>query len=113
MTELVLTLVLFSGAGLMMRSFLSTYARDPGFKTANLLVMSLSLPGRKYPTPDSRATFYATLEERLSAMPGVQAGTVTSNTPYQGSSNSPLAIEGRDATSDREPLSVNVVAIGP
>ena len=63
--------------------------------------MSLSVSSRRYPSPESRADFYARLEERLSGISGVSAAAVSSHTPYKGWGSSPLAVDGRDASGDK------------
>ncbi len=94
--ELTLTLVLLAGAGFMMRSFLALYRLDPGIETAHLLIMNLSLPDRKYPTPERRAAFYQRLEERIGAMSTIR-GTIASNIPLGGGAAMRLTIDGRPA----------------
>ena len=111
--ELALTLVLLSGAGIMMRSFMSMYLRDVGFNADNMLVMSLSLPSRKYPTPDARAAFYTRLEERLAGISVIQAGAVASHTPFSGWTGRQLVIDGRDVTPGQPLPDVATVSIGP
>src|SRR5262245_48106447 len=46
--ELALTLVLLTGAGLMVRSFLTLYRMDFGIETSHLLTLRLVLPDKKY-----------------------------------------------------------------
>jgi putative ABC transport system permease protein len=76
-SEVALAVLLSVSAGLLLRSFARVMAVDPGLRTANLLTMTLSLPGVKYDTPLKRATFYKNLIERLDTLPGVRsAGAV-------------------------------------
>ncbi|MPY89511.1 MAG: FtsX-like permease family protein [Luteitalea sp.] len=69
--ELALTLVLLSGAGFMMHSFLDLYRADLGIDTSRLAMMSLDLPDQKYGTPEQRAAFYQRLDERLGAVQAI------------------------------------------
>ena len=111
--QLTLTIVLLAGAGLMMRSFYKLYTLDVGFRTDHLMTMRLVLPESKYPTPDARRTFFEQLEPRLSAIPGVEAITVSSSVPPFGGRTRRLDVEGRSApTPDERPEAV-VVTITP
>jgi predicted permease len=76
--EVALAVILLTGAGVMMRSFLNLAAANVGIRTANTLVMGLNLPTTKYPTRDAQISFFDHLKTRLEAIPGVDA---TSNGP--------------------------------
>jgi len=78
--ELALTLILLTGAGLMIESVARLLHVDPGFDPENLVRIHLQLPWEKYNDPehDERASqlrrvLYAQLHERLAALPGVKA----------------------------------------
>ena len=111
--ELALTLVLLSGAGLMIRSFLTLYRLDVGVETANLLTMRLALPDQKYPTVEQRRAFYDRLDQRLAGLPGVRSATIASNMPLQGGIGRLLEIEGQPATSTDQAAAVTQITIGP
>src|SRR5439155_6186934 len=66
--ELTLTLVLLSGAGLMMRSFLNLYRMDLGFDPSRLVAMQLIFPTRTYSSLEARALFLQQLDDRLNAI---------------------------------------------
>lgn len=73
-TQIGLTLVLLTGAGLLGRSFIKLLRTDPGFKPENALAMTLSLPSTITPQEDERLRqFYSQLIERISQLPGVVA----------------------------------------
>ena len=111
--ELALTLVLLSGAGLMMRSFLNLYRMDVGVETSHLLTMRLSLPNQKYPTPEQRRAFYDRLDQRLAGIAGIQAATITTNMPLGGGFSRLLAMDGRELAAGEQPPTVTQVTIGP
>jgi predicted permease len=110
--EIVLTLVLLSGAGLMMRSFLVLYSLDLGVEVDHLLTMRLVLPERKYPQPDQRLAFQDRLLERLNAMPGVASATVASNVPMGGGSRQTLEVDGKPTPQGEHAADVSVVTVG-
>jgi predicted permease len=93
--ELALAVVLTIGAGLLLRSFVTLLNVDPGFRAEHLLTLQLQLPSR-INTPDARRAFYATLFQRLEALPGVTATGGTTRLPL-GSTNvsTRVLIEGR------------------
>jgi len=111
--ELALTLVLLAGAGFMMRSFLALYRMDLGVETGSLLTMRLTLPDRKYPTPEVRRTFYDRVEQRLGTVPNVTSATIAQNLPMQGGGSRQIQIDGHDAPASGTQIpSVTTVFIG-
>jgi putative ABC transport system permease protein len=79
--EVATTLVLLIGAGLMIRSFYLLQKVNPGFSYEHLTSFSVSLPQRKYATPEARAQFYNRLLENIRALPGVESGAAASGLP--------------------------------
>ena len=71
--ELALALVLLVGAGLMIRSFTRLQAVDPGFQTAGVATMWVSLPEVEYTDTAAWMRFYERLLERVETLPGVRA----------------------------------------
>ena len=75
--EIALALVLLAGAGLLLRSVLRLMSVDPGFRTDNVMAMSLDLDGTPHSTPERMRDFHTRLLDRLSSIPGVvSAGAV-------------------------------------
>jgi putative ABC transport system permease protein len=83
-SEVALSLVLLSGAGLMMRSLLALQSVDPGINPQNVLTFQISIPNTRYAQPQQVTAFYQRLEERLKAVPGVQSVATTSRIPVGG-----------------------------
>jgi putative ABC transport system permease protein len=76
-SEIALAVVLLIGAGLMMKSLLRLLQTDVGFKTENLLTMTVILPPARYMQANQQIGFNDQLRERVQALPGVTgAGTV-------------------------------------
>jgi len=82
--QTALALVLLIGSGLMVRSFNSMRAVDPGFVAADAYTFRVSLPQSTYPDSSSVARFHQQLLERLRALPGVQYAGATSHLPLGG-----------------------------
>ena len=57
-SEIALTLVLLTGAGLLLKSFLRMRALDPGFRAENVLTMTVDLPESLYKTTVSIQAFH-------------------------------------------------------
>lgn len=65
--ELVLTMVLLVGAGLLVRSFIQAVLVDQGFDPRGALALQINLPAARYPNPAARLAFHLRLLERLHA----------------------------------------------
>src|SRR6185503_6665602 len=94
--EIALTVVLLTGAGLLLRSYQAVLAVDPGFETQGLLVAETALPTARYPDPGSRIAFSQRVLESVGALPGVVGVGYTSFAPlmFKGGRSIVLA-EGR------------------
>ena len=94
--EVALTVTLLSGAGLMIRSLLTIWQTDIGFRTDKLMTVSVSLPGKKYADQQKRNQFYDQVLDKLRALPTVAAADFASTPPFFSIGNSNgFAIEGR------------------
>lgn len=93
--EVTLSFVLLVGAGLMVRSFISLQATDPGFNPENVLTFNLNLPNDEYPLPADQFRFWDQLYERISLTPGVESVGTIGPLPLNGA-----AFNGRYATEE-------------
>jgi predicted permease len=82
--QLGLALVLLTGSGLLIRSFVRLIGVDPGFDTGHLLTFKVSLPRAKYGTDPLCLAFFQQLLARLSVVPGVRSATMESFPPLAG-----------------------------
>jgi putative ABC transport system permease protein len=97
--ELAVALVLFVGAGLLIRSFVELISVPPGFDAHGVLTAQVSLPLAVYQTRQRRVDFYRRVEQRLSALPGVESAGLATILPLQGSNwGGATEIEGRPRT---------------
>jgi len=71
--EVSLSFILLIGAGLLIRSFISTQAVNPGFDSSNTLAVRLSLPKANYPNRAAVSLFSDKLSSRLQTLPGVES----------------------------------------
>src|SRR5262245_55663736 len=96
--EVALSLVLLSGAGLLMRSFVKLQQMDPGFNPENILYARLPFPRGQYTTANEKQRFFEQLLPRLRALPGVVAATETTTLPPYGGIGSDIDIVGKTHT---------------
>ena len=82
-SEIALALVLLTGAGLMIKSFVRMRSVDPGFRSEHILTMSVDLPESLYHNaPDMRA-FHARILEKLAALPSVKSAGMVNWLPLK------------------------------
>jgi predicted permease len=83
--EVGLTVVLLTGAGLLLKSYDRLRSVDIGCATQNVLTMRFALPGVRYKTPGPMpVNFFNALLERVRALPGVDAAGLVTAVPGQG-----------------------------
>src|SRR6185312_9486970 len=96
-SEVSLAAVLLVGSGLLIRSFVGLLYVDPGFDRHQLLTLRIALPESKYPDAIQQRTFFESLTQKLTALPGVTYAGVTSDLPLTGfyTRASSVVFEGR------------------
>lgn len=85
--EVALSLVLVSGALLLLRSLTKLQGLETGVRIDNVITMSVDLPLGSYRTPQQAALFYRAVAERLQAAPGVEQTGIATALPLQWISN--------------------------
>jgi len=84
LAELVLSVVLLSGAGLLMKSLLTLHAEEVGFAPEGVLVGRLTLPESRYPDEPEMAAFVRELLTQVGAVPGVTSAGIALGAPFAG-----------------------------
>jgi predicted permease len=93
--EFALCLVLLTGAGLMIATFAKLMSTDPGFNPHGVLTMQFWLNGSKYRSTAAITTFYRGVEQRIAALPGVEAvGIVAAGLPLERGGHDSVRIAG-------------------
>lgn len=82
--EIAIAIVLLTGAGLVLRSFANLLSVDPGFRTDNVLTLSIAAPPARYPDAPARAAFNRRVFDTIRALPGVQAVGTAAVMPLTG-----------------------------
>jgi len=83
--EVALSLVLLTGAGLLIRSVRNLQEVDKGFTGHNVLSASVPLPAVRYPDKEKVIAFHDRLLEELDRYPGVVAAASSNSVPLAGS----------------------------
>jgi predicted permease len=82
--QIALSLTLLVGAGLLARTLAKAYAVDPGFRTDQVLFVSVELSSLEFRYDETRArAFYADVLERVQAIPGVRSAAWSADTPLE------------------------------
>ena len=93
--ETALALMLISGGGLLLNSFVRLSHVSPGFDESHLLTMSIFLsPSRYMSHQEAIAPFLESVTERVRAVPGVVATGVVSSLPVKGGVSTDFQIAG-------------------
>jgi len=103
--QFALCLVLVNAAFLFLQSYRSLRGNEPGFLTADVLTMELSLRGSGYSVVRGRAEFYDELLPRLRGLPGVRAAGAATGLPMMGGAEARVVRE-EDWTGDPGDVSV-------
>jgi predicted permease len=81
--QVALSVVLLSGAGLLVRSLEKLFSVNPGFRTRNILVLRLTAVPGGYRNLDN-VSYYRELTEQLQAVPGVLSASMSQARPGAG-----------------------------
>jgi len=93
--ELALSLVLLTGAGLMIATFERLMNTSPGFDPHHVLTMQFWMTGSKYASAPEVMKFYRAVEQRIEGLPGVTAGgVVAAGLPLERGGNNGVRIAG-------------------
>jgi predicted permease len=103
--QVAIALVLLAGAALVLRTLWNLARVDPGFETAHVLAFEITLPESRYEDIPPQTRFVAALEERLRALPGVEAAGAVGDLPVAEDNYvvHNLAVEGRTYGRGEEP----------
>src|SRR5262249_20641428 len=93
--EFALSLVLLTGAGLMIATFVKLIRTDPGFNPRGVLTMQFWLNGSKYQSTPEVTAFYQAVEARIASLPGVESvGIVAAGLPLERGGHASVKIAG-------------------
>jgi predicted permease len=78
--------VLLLVTGLFSKSLLHLIHQEKGFETGQVAIAEVNLPGKTYPSDQSRTAFDDAVLQNLRAIPGVQTAGLVSAMPLEGES---------------------------
>lgn len=71
--QMAMAVILLTGSGLMMKTFVSLLSIDPGFRADDVLTLRVSAPEGAYPDGPAVVAFYDELLRRVRELPGVES----------------------------------------
>ena len=95
--QMALALLLVTGSGLLIRSFVRARETDPGFRSENVVAASMSLPRAQYLHPSDVQSFFNTLAAQTRALPGVISVGFASDLPLNSTWTHLFVAEGHEA----------------
>jgi putative ABC transport system permease protein len=100
--EIALAVILLSGAGLLMRSFIRVQSANRGFDSSNVLLLQVDLPGT-YDNVAKMSTYYAEATRRIRGLPGVVAVGAVSDFFIHRQPDYRVALEGQPPQRPEDP----------
>lgn len=109
-SEVALALVLLTGAGLLVRSFIQVQKQDPGFNADNVLLVPIALPDAKYSSFEKRMQFVEDALEKMRSLPGVRFAAAAGTLPTRPAANTDFELVGKQFEPGNEPLATVITA---
>ena len=112
--EIALSCGLLVAAGLMVKSVAKTRSMDTGFEMASVYTTRIGFPSA-YTDTAAQRLFFQMLDERVAAIPGVHAASISSGLPgaQQGMNGGRFAIEGATYAKDADYPSMRWLSVTP
>ena len=98
--QISVTLVLLTGAGLLIRTMMALQELDLGFRPGNVATLHLELPRVKYPESHHCKAFYEQLLQRVRVLPEVRSATLVSGGLELGTGGGYLRVSVDDRPAD-------------
>lgn len=106
MGQIALSMILLTGAALLIESVIQLGNEDLGFDSSHLFTARLSLPLQRYDNDRKKGEFYRELLQGLETAPGVQSATAAMTLPMTIYAGSPV----QDADRPVLPLNERLIA---
>ena len=107
-TEIALAVVLLVGAGLMMKSLFRLLQTNVGFKTENVLTMTVILPPSKYSQTSQQINFNDQLRERVQTLPGVSGAGTVNILPVNSGNTTRFYVDGDPIPAPGQEIEANI-----
>ncbi|MCM2254623.1 MAG: ADOP family duplicated permease [Vicinamibacteria bacterium] len=109
--QAAIALALLSGGVLLVRSLAAVEAVPLGYDTARVLCVTIDLPASRYPDARRRLEFFATLQQRVAALPGVEGAGFANRFPLRGGWGTGVFVDGMPERS--RPREADAQAVSP
>lgn len=93
--EVALSIVLLTGAGLMMRSFFALTHVDLGYDPTHMLYANLTGTEGPFETGEKKRLLFEQVLQRVAALPGITSATISLGLPPLGGAGSEITIIGK------------------
>jgi putative ABC transport system permease protein len=100
--QIAVSIILLSGAVLLLRSFAKIEQQNLGMQTGGVITVKVALPRFRYDTPQKSMEFYLNLESALRRLPGTRAVGIADSIPPGGAMGlrmAELVAQGKPSTS--------------
>ena len=111
-SQVALSLVLLIGAGLFLRTLVNLSNVETGFNKENVLLFGIDPPAVSYKEDARLVGLYQQIEQRVSALPGVRADSISFFTFDQGEWTQRVSVLGR-APSPQDHMVATHNLVGP
>jgi putative ABC transport system permease protein len=114
--QVMLSLVLLVGSGLMVKGVRALISLSNDFSPATVLTLRLTLPESKYKDRQRISAFYDRMLEEVSSAPGVKAAAIATQMPFAEGGDvsfNTLTIEGRPVASAADRSTAVVQFVSP
>ncbi len=102
--EVALSMMLLSGAGLLIRSFVGLRSLNPGFDPQSIVTLNIGVPDVHYKNSAALQSYWDAVLAELRALPGVTSAALVNELPMSGDDfSSSFRVEGRTVPEKDEP----------
>jgi putative ABC transport system permease protein len=110
--QVALSVVLVTGAGLLIRSYSLLRSVDPGYDASHLITWDFDTPEARFADPAARLDLMQRIADAM-RLPGVQSVVFANHIPLEfGSTSTPVGPDNRDYTTDSAGAVFEVVTPG-
>jgi predicted permease len=110
--QVALSAMLLLASGLLLRSFLTLLATDPGFQSEGVIRFGIGLPEKRYGADLQMLAFHQALLDRLSQIPGIEAAGLAARLPVSGEGFSTAFLFDGAARETAREVALNVTSPG-
>jgi putative ABC transport system permease protein len=111
--QLSLALMLLTGSGLMIRSFMKLYGMSENFNSERLLTMRFNLVETKYPKLEDKLRFYEAVLPKIREIPGTESVAFGSSLPQLGAAGWRVELEGSAPEEDSRRKAYDGLVVTP